>query len=112
LYDGLHQLFEQPEFSSVEILRDFAEILEERGYLREIVEQTYSGPGVQVAIGGELRNAGMRHFSLVLAEYGVVGHIRGVAGLLGPKRMDYGKNISAVRYLAELMSQMTEEVYR
>ena len=112
LFDGLHQLFEQPEFSSAEILRDFMEVLEERGYIRGVVEKIYSGPGVQVAIGEELRDSGMRHFSLVIGEYGIQGHMRGVAGLLGPKRMDYVKNISAVHYLAEVMSQLMEEVYR
>lgn len=110
--DGLHQLFEQPEFSNAEVLRDLMEVMEARGYLRGLVEQVYSGPGVQVAIGHELGDASVRHFSLVISEYGVKGRIKGVAGLLGPTRMDYMKNISAVNFMADLMSQLTEEVYR
>ncbi len=109
--DGLHQLFEQPEFSKAEVLRDLIEVMEARGYLRELVEQVYSA-GVQVAIGEELGDASVRHFSLVIAEYGVKGQIKGVTGLLGPTRMDYVKNISAVNFMADLMSHMTEEVYR
>ena len=110
--EGLHELFNQPEFSSTEILRDFVEILEERDYLRRIMEQIYSGPGVQVAIGGEFKDSSMRHFSLVITEYGVEGHARGVVGVLGPKRMEYSRNISTVHYLSELMNEVTEEVYR
>ncbi len=110
-FDGLRQIFDQPEFSSAEILRDFMEVLEEQGYLRRIMEQIYSGSGVQVAIGGELKDVSMRHFSLVIAEYGTAGQVRGVVGVLGPKRMEYSRNISAVHYLSQLMSQLMDEVY-
>ena len=111
IFDGLHELFGQPEFSSAELLRDFMEVLEQRGYLRGVVEHVYSGPGVQVAIGGELPADSMRHFSLVIAEYGIAGQVTGVVGVLGPKRMNYGRNMSAVNYLAQLMSQLTEDLY-
>ena len=111
-FDGLSELFDQPEFSEAEILRAVLEILERRGYLRSIVEEVYTGPGVQVSIGGELQETSMRHFSLVIAEYGVAGHVTGVVGVLGPKRMDYGRNISAVQFLSNLMSQVVGEVYQ
>ena len=111
LFDGLHQLLEQPEFSNAVLLRDFMDVLEDRGFLREIIEATCSGPDVQVAIGSELKESIMHHFSLVIAEYGLEGQVRGVVGVLGPKRMHYGKNISATDYLTRLTNQMMEEMY-
>ena len=111
LFEGIQQLFEQPELSEAEILRDVMEILEEEGYLKGIVEQVYSGPGVQVGIGGEVTASRMRHFSLIIAEYGISDRIKGVVGVLGPKRMAYRRNIPAVQYLARLMSSAVEEAY-
>ncbi len=111
LFDGLHQLLEQPEFSDPMLLRDFMDVLEERGLLREIIESTYSGPDVQVAIGSELKESIMHHFSLVIAEYGSEGQVRGVIGILGPKRMYYDKNISVTDYLTRMTNQIMEEIY-
>ena len=111
LFEGLQQIFEQPEMAEAEILRDMMEILEEKGRLKNIMEQVYSGPGIRVAIGGEVRVARMRHFSLIVSEYGVAGSVKGVIGVFGPKRMAYRRNIPAVNYLAHLMSDSIQESF-
>lgn len=111
LFEGLQQVFEQPELAEAEILRDMMEILEERGRLKNIMEQVYSGPGIRVAIGGEVRVSRMRHFSLIVSEYGVADGIKGVIGVFGPKRMSYRRNIPAVNYLAHLMSDSIQESF-
>ena len=109
LLEGIQQLFEQPELAEAEILRDMMEILEERGRLKKIMQQVYSGPGLRVAIGGEVRVARMRHFSIIVSEYGVSDRMKGVVGVFGPKRMAYRRNIPAVNYLAHLMSDAVEQ---
>ena len=109
LLEGIQQLFEQPELAEAEILRDMMEILEERGRLKKIMQQVYSGPGLRVAIGGEVRIARMRHFSIIVSEYGVSDRMKGVVGVFGPKRMAYRRNIPAVNYLAHLMSDAVQE---
>ena len=111
LFEGFQQIFEQPEMAEAEILRDMMEILEEKGRLKNIMEQVYSGPGIRVAIGGEVRVARMRHFSLIVSEYGVSGSVKGVIGVFGPKRMAYRRNIPAVNYLAHLMSDSIQESF-
>ena len=111
LFEGLQQIFEQPELAEAEILRDMMEILEERGRLKNIMEQVYSGPGIRVAIGGEVRVSRMRHFSLIVSEYGAADGIKGVIGVFGPKRMAYRRNIPAVNYLAHLMSDSIQESF-
>ena len=111
LFEGLRQVFEQPELAEAEILRDMMDILEEKGRLKNIMEQVYSGPGIRVAIGGEVRVSTMRHFSLIVSEYGVSDRVKGVIGIFGPKRMAYRRNIPAVSYLAHLMSDAIQESF-
>lgn len=111
LFEGLQQVFGQPEFAEAEILRDMMEILEEKGRLKNIMQQVHSGPGLRVAIGGEVRVARMRHFSIIVSEYGVSDRVKGVIGVFGPKRMAYRRNIPAVNYLAHLMSDAVEQSF-
>ncbi|NJN80955.1 MAG: hypothetical protein HC802_00795 [Caldilineaceae bacterium] len=47
----------------------------------------------------------------MLSRYGVLDHATGVLGVIGPLRMSYGRTISAVRFVAALMSEMVEEIY-
>ena len=66
---------------------------------------------VQVVIGGEGRWRELSSCSIVLARYGVDGFATGALGVLGPTRMPYGRAISTVRYVADLMSDMVSDLY-
>jgi heat-inducible transcriptional repressor len=67
--------------------------------------------GVQVVIGGEGAWQDLESCSMVIARYGAPGYATGALGLLGPTRMAYGRNISAVRYVAGLMSDLVIETF-
>ncbi len=62
-------------------------------------------------IGGEGAWEELRDYSMVLARYGAVGYATGALGVLGPTRMAYGRSISAVRYVAGLMSNLVVEAF-
>ena len=66
---------------------------------------------VQVVIGGEGRWRELSACSMVMAKYGVEGFAAGTLGVLGPTRMPYGRAISTVRYVADLMSDMVSDLY-
>ena len=67
--------------------------------------------GVQVIIGGEGRWNELRECSLVVSPYGISGEVTGALGVMGPMRMPYNRAISAVRYVAGLMSDLFRELY-
>ena len=48
---------------------------------------------------------------MVLARYGLSDYAVGTVGVLGPTRMPYSRVISAVRYVAGLMSGLMYQVY-
>ena len=56
-------------------------------------------------------NEDLSNCSMVLARYGVPGFVTGALGVLGPTRMPYGRAILAVRFVAELMSDLVYEMY-
>lgn len=109
--DGLSDVL--AEFTESEAAQQALRILEEHTVLSAIVSDP-SGEqinGVRVVIAGEGRWAEVRHLSLVLAGYGVIGQATGTLGVLGPTRMRYGRAIASVRYVAGLMSNLLIDVY-
>jgi len=111
--DGLSVMLSQPEFIDGERSHGVLRLLEERSFLDDFLTQTLSPDvgGVQVIIGGEGRWEELSSCSMVLARYGVPGFATGALGVLGPTRMPYGRAISAVRFVAEVMSDLIYEMY-
>lgn len=92
--------------------RQTLHLLEEESLLEEVLAAALS-PGssdVTVLIAGDGRFEELSHTGLVLSRY---GHrtASGALGVLGPTRIQYGRAISAVRYVAGLMSDMLIEIY-
>ncbi|MGB2896133.1 MAG: heat-inducible transcriptional repressor HrcA [Anaerolineales bacterium] len=111
--DGLTNVLAQPEFAGSEAARPALRLLEERGFLDEVLAHVLSPNinGVQVMIGGEGGWEELRDCSMVLARYGAPGFAIGALGVLGPTRMAYGRTISTVRYVAGLLSELVIETF-
>lgn len=107
--DGLMLVLGEPEFGEREVARKALRILEERPVLEDLLSRTVlkgEMGGVQVLIGGENFTDELRDCSMVLARYGVPGLATGTLGVLGPIRMAYARNISTVRYVAGILSDL------
>ena len=111
--DGLANVLAQPEFAGSEAARPALRLLEERGFLDEVLAHVLSPNinGVQVMIGGEGEWEELRDCSMVLTRYGAPGFAIGALGVLGPTRMAYGRTISTVRYVAGLLSELVIETF-
>lgn len=112
--DGLTHVLGEPEFGEAEVARKALRVLEERPLLEDLIARTVMASeelgGVQVLIGGEGTWEELSDCSIVLARYGAPGLASGTVGVLGPIRMPYGKTISAVRFVAGLLSNLLVEM--
>jgi heat-inducible transcriptional repressor len=113
VHDGLANVLTQPEFSEASTALSALRLLEEHSFLEEVLAKALSPSigGVQVVIGGEGAWEELKDCSMILARYGAPGYATGALGVLGPTRMAYGRTISAVRYVAGLMSDLLVESY-
>ncbi len=107
--DGLTEVLQEPEFVTQEGARALVNALEQPEFLNSALGARVGT--VQVVIGGEGRWRELSACSAVLARYGVEGFASGTLGVLGPTRMPYGRAISAVRYVADLMSDLVSDLY-
>lgn len=109
--DGLINILHQPEFALPENARHVVRLLEDRTLFEDLLTEMLEVSGVQVIIGGEGRWNELKECSLVVSPYGVSGEATGALGVMGPMRMPYSRAISAVRYVAGLMSDLFRELY-
>lgn len=109
--NGLAQVLAAPEFAEGENVRRIVEVFEQRANLEEVLSACNGIADVQVFISGEGRYHQLADISLILSRYGVDGQATGVLGIVGPVRMPYGHNISVVRFVATLMSELVEDIY-
>jgi heat-inducible transcriptional repressor len=111
--DGLTNVLAEPEFGEVDLARRALRIFEERPLLDDLLSRTILANdmgNIQVLIGGEGNWEELRECSMVLARYGVPGMVTGAMGVLGPMRMSYGRTISTVKFVADLLSDLVEEM--
>ncbi|GER87097.1 heat-inducible transcription repressor HrcA [Dictyobacter vulcani] len=85
--------------------------IEQKRILPVLASHLPSTDGIQVIIGGENQWDEMKDVSLVLARYGQQGKVGGLLGIIGPTRMQYGRAIAVVRYMAEVMNELLADVY-
>ena len=113
IYDGLSNVLNQPEFADRELAQRAMHLIEEHtllsGFLARVLAPDVDG--VQVVIGGEGQWEDLRDCSMVVARYGAPGLATGALGVLGPVRMAYDRTISAVRYVATVMSELVTEAF-
>lgn len=109
--DGLSQVLEAPEFIESANMRKIVHVFEHRSLLDQIIGDYLVDGDVHVVIAGDGRYEDLADISLVIGSYGVSKQAVGVVGILGPLRMAYGRNISAVRFVSGLMSDMVQEIY-
>jgi len=108
---GLSHVLEAPEFADTRAGRQVVRILEEHQLWNELSREVEGAGAVHVIIGGEGRWEDLSDVSVVLSRYGWNDRMTGLLGVLGPMRMRYGRAISAVRYVSDLLSEMVRNVY-
>ncbi|HMA36499.1 MAG TPA: heat-inducible transcriptional repressor HrcA [Chloroflexia bacterium] len=109
--EGLSQLIDQPEFRETDRLKQMLDLLEGDSILLSIVPAVQAREGVQIIIGDEHRSDQMRNCSVVVARYGLPNDVNGVIGVIGPTRMPYGRAVSSVRYLSDLLTGLLDQIY-
>lgn len=103
--EGSRYILNQPEFQDLKKLQLLITALEEKSNLIELLMDQLQEGKVHVAIGEEDLSKEIWDCSLVSAPYDWHGKYVGVVGILGPRRMPYGRIMGLVHRVADGMSQ-------
>lgn len=100
--EGTNKSFDLPELEKAETARNFINILENKTEVVDLLDNEIS-KDINVYIGDELDDENLKDFSIVTLK-GDDKEI-GTIGIIGPKRMNYSKVISVMRYIQKLIDQ-------
>lgn len=102
-YMGTRYIGEQPEFADVQKFTSMVELLEQPNVIIQLLNTEIEENPYIIRIGQEIKEERMRQCSIIAARYRV-GTITGTIGLIGPMRMNYGKLVSVVEYIANVIT--------
>lgn len=104
---GSKNLLNQPEFSQdVNKLSKLIRFIESPESMHELINSDDEGFGIHIA---EDNGENFEDVSIITSDISVAGEKRGKIALVGPKRMDYDKVLTALEYLVEQINTLYDE---
>jgi heat-inducible transcriptional repressor len=103
--EGSCYILNQPEFQDVRKFRPLIARLEEKSSWVDLLRHQSLAEGVHVAIGEKELSKDIWDCALVSATYLWRGKCVGMLGILGPRRMPYGRMMGLAHQMAGEMSQ-------
>ncbi|WLR43998.1 heat-inducible transcriptional repressor HrcA [Bacillus carboniphilus] len=108
-FGGKTNIFKQPEFHDVAMMRSFMQLIEKEESLYPLLHANQTG--IKVKIGTENDAVEMKNCSLITATYSIGGSQLGTIGVIGPTRMEYSRVISLIQLVANDLSKIVTNFY-
>lgn len=106
---GADTLASSPEFAEVDRLRSLVNVLQDRARLVSSWRRALRGRRTQVIIGDESELTAAGGLGMVASVFYREGRRVGALGVVGPRRMDYGRIVPLVEFVADMVTGMMEE---
>lgn len=105
--EGADKSFEFPEFKSLDVAKNFVNILDtdKTKQMIDILNSEDSEDEINVYIGDETINEALKDFSVITFKRKEKGKDLGTIAIIGPTRMDYSKVISAMKYISKKLDE-------
>ena len=102
--EGTNKSFDLPEFKKAEIAKDFMNALDAKDLVADVLN-TGIAEDINVYIGEELSDEKLKNFSVITFNHILGDKDIGTIGIIGPKRMDYAKVISVMKYISKKLKE-------
>ncbi|MBE5820934.1 MAG: hypothetical protein E7310_09090 [Clostridiales bacterium] len=101
--EGTSNVFDFPEFSTIDTAKNFLSILDTKQQMLEILNSGLA-KDINVYIGEENEQEELKDLSIITFKHTINGKDLGTIGIIGPKRMDYSKVISIMKYISKKLN--------
>ncbi len=102
--EGANKAFELPEFKSLEVAKNFINLLDTKEIVLDLLNTGFAND-INVYIGDEQQNEQLKDFSIITFKHRYQDKDLGTIGIIGPKRMDYSKVISVMKYISKKLNE-------
>ena len=106
--EGANKSFDLPEFNSLEVAKNFVNILDTKEVIADMLNSGFA-EDINIYIGDENEKDELKDFSVVTFKHKVNGKDLGTIGIIGPKRMDYAKVISVMKYISKKLNDTSND---
>ncbi len=108
--DGTSNLISMADFSNLDRLRELLHTIEHRSRLVQILNECISRDktskgDVQIAIGSENSATPFQSCTVITAPYKIGSGSTGTLSIVGPRRIEYGRTIAILGYVAKLIEE-------
>ena len=101
--EGTNKVFELPEFKSLEVAKNFVNLIDTKQVMLDLINTGFA-KDINVYIGDESENEQLKDFSIITFKHRYQDKDLGTIGIIGPKRMDYSKVISVMKYISKKLN--------
>lgn len=98
--EGANKSFELPEFKSLEVAKNFVNLIDTKQVMLDLLNTGFA-QDINVYIGDEKDNKQLKDFSIITFKHRYQDKDLGTIGIIGPRRMDYSKVISVMKYISK-----------
>ncbi|MBO4816515.1 MAG: heat-inducible transcription repressor HrcA [Clostridia bacterium] len=106
--EGTSKVFDFPEFSRIDTAKNFLSILDTKEEMLEILNSGLA-KDINVYIGDENENKDLKDLSIITFKHKVGNKDMGTIGIIGPKRMNYSKVISIMKYISKRLNENNDK---
>jgi len=107
--EGTSKMLNCPEFCDIEKAKNFLTIIDSKQKLASMLKEgAAKSVELTVKIGSEDEDE-TKDFSVVSANYSIMGKSIGSAGVIGPLRMDYGKVVSVLECIRSTIDEIIKK---
>ncbi|MDP3778871.1 MAG: hypothetical protein Q8R30_02345 [bacterium] len=96
---GFTEILDEPEFQDINHVKQFGKLMD---MLDEDMQSLMEVEGERILIGGENPMKEARPYTMMITHWTHPKGFKGFLTIVGPRRMDYQKNISLIRYINSL----------
>ena len=103
--EGTNKVFELPEFKSLEVAKNFVNLIDTKQVMLDLLNTGFA-KDINVYIGDENENKDLKDLSIITFKHKVGNKDMGTIGIIGPKRMNYSKVISIMKYISKKLNDI------
>ncbi len=100
LNSGVEKIFENPEFSDVEKVKNFINMLSTKEIIDSALEKSKNNK-LSIVIGSENKEVLLNDYTVISLDIEKDNKYLGKLSVIGPKRMNYAKTISTLKFINE-----------
>lgn len=104
---GMSNILESPEFFDIDLTKALLAYLDEVDFWQNLINRSPDGETVGILLGSDLGSDLFEPCGFVYRKF-EVGPRKGVIGVVGPARLNYGRVYPTIKYFGQLIDEILE----